>query len=106
MIGQLATAKLEASRTMERRLGTVRLELVKPERLFWLAAAAGCLIAVGISFFLRARVSRPIEKLSHAVAALARGEPKPVRSRRTTSSAGSARRSTAWPKPSPSEAAA
>jgi signal transduction histidine kinase len=78
VIGNIATAKLEASRSMEKRLGTVRLELVKPERLFWLAAAAGCLIAVGVSFFLRARVSRPIEKLSLAVAALARGEPKPV----------------------------
>jgi signal transduction histidine kinase len=78
VIGHIATAKLEASRAMEMRLGTVRLELVKPERLFWLAAAAGCLIAVGVSFFLRARISRPIEKLSLAVAALARGEPKPV----------------------------
>ena len=78
VIGIVAAAKLEASRSMERRLGSVRLELLKPERLFWLAAAAGCLIALGISFFLRARVSRPIEKLSLAVAALARGEPKPV----------------------------
>jgi signal transduction histidine kinase len=78
VIGGVARAKLESSRTLERRLGTVRVELLKPERLFWLAAAIGCLIAVGISFFLRARVSRPIEKLSQAVAALARGEPKPV----------------------------
>jgi signal transduction histidine kinase len=76
--GAIGAAKLDASRTMERRLGTVRQELVKPERLFWLAAAIGCVIALGISFFLRARVSRPIEKLSLAVAALARGEPKPV----------------------------
>lgn len=74
VIGQLALAKLDASRTMERRLGTVRLELVKPVRLFWLAAAIGCLLAVGISLFLRARVSRPIEKLGHAVAAFARGQ--------------------------------
>ncbi|HEX6765231.1 MAG TPA: ATP-binding protein [Polyangiaceae bacterium] len=77
-IGNLAAAKLDSSRTMERRLATVRIELVKPVRLFWLAAAVGCLLAVGISFFLRARVSRPIEKLSQAVAALARGEPNPV----------------------------
>jgi signal transduction histidine kinase len=77
-VAQIAEAKLEASRHMERRLGSVKLELQKPERLFWLAAAIGCLIALGISFFLRARVSRPIEKLSAAVAALARGEPTPV----------------------------
>jgi len=77
-VGQIAEAKLEASRALGRRLGGVTAELQKPERLFWLAAAIGGLIAVGISFFLRARVSRPLEKLSLAVAALARGEPTPV----------------------------
>jgi signal transduction histidine kinase len=77
-VSQIGVAKLEASRAMERLLGGIKLELVKPQRLFWLAAALGGLIAVGISVFLRARVSRPIERLNLAVAELARGEPKPV----------------------------
>jgi signal transduction histidine kinase len=76
--GQIGEAKLEANRAMEHRLSGVKTELQKPVRLFWLATAIGGLIAIGISFFLRARVSRPIEKLSGAVAALARGEPTPV----------------------------
>jgi signal transduction histidine kinase len=77
-LGQLAEAKLDASRAMAGRLAGVQHQLQKPARLFWLAAALGGVIALGISFFLRARVSKPIEKLSLAVAALARAEPKPV----------------------------
>jgi signal transduction histidine kinase len=76
--GLIAEAKLGSSRTLERRLGGVQQALLEPQRLFWLAAAIGGLIALGVSFFLRARVSRPIENLSLAVAALARGEPTPV----------------------------
>jgi signal transduction histidine kinase len=79
-MGRLAQVNLGEGRDFEQRLETVKSELTKPERLFWLAAAAGGVVALAISVFLQRRVSKPIEVLGDAVGALARGEPRPIES--------------------------
>jgi signal transduction histidine kinase len=73
------TAELAAIKASEQRLATIKLELARPERLFWIAAAACGLMALAISAYLRRRVSKPLKELNTAVALLAKGEPKPIR---------------------------